>query len=70
MFGYKRLQTKLSDSARADTARKNAEFGIYQVLSSGQRTATGERSEMCSGAMNNNQRLATLQMLRNMRGLE
>lgn len=70
MFGSKKLHANLSDSARADTARKSAEFGIYQALSSGQRSSTGERSEMCSGAMNNNQRLATLQILRNMRSLE
>jgi hypothetical protein len=57
----------LSDAQRSEKAQKNAEFGMYQVLSSGQRTATGDRSEMCSGAMNNNQRLAALQILRNMR---
>lgn len=70
MFGFNKRHTALSDSARANQARRSAEFGIYQVLSSGQRTATGERSEMCSGAMNNNQRFATLQILRNMRGFD
>ena len=70
MFGFKRKHKEVSDSARAEVARKSAEFGLYQVLSSGQRTATGERSELCSGAMNNNQRLATLQMLRNMKHMD
>lgn len=67
MFGFKRKRSASFDDRRAATAKKNAEFGRYQVLSSGQRTATGDRSEMCAGAMNNNQRLATLQMLQDMK---
>ena len=67
MFGFKKSHSQSYDADRARKAQKNAEFGLYQVLSSGQRTSTGDRSEMCTGAMNNNQRLAALQILRNMR---
>ena len=54
MFGFKKSHSQSSDADRARKAQKNAEFGLYQVLSSGQRTSTGDRSEMCTGAMNNN----------------
>ncbi len=66
MFGFKRKRGKKAASAPApvEKAGKDAAFGLYQALSSGQRTATGDRSELCAGAMNNNQRLAALQILR------
>ncbi len=63
MFRFKRKKAALKP-ARAEKAGKGAEFGLYQTLLSGQRAATGDRSELCAGAMNNNQRLAALQMLR------
>ena len=39
----------------------------YQVNAVGQRLQTGDRSEMCSNSMNNNQRLAILRMMRDTR---
>ena len=63
MFGFKRKKAALKP-VRAEKTGKDAEFGLYQALSSGQRATTGDRSELCAGAMNNNQRLAALQMLR------
>lgn len=67
MFGIQKKRPDDRDAARAAKAKKNAEFGLFQFAATGQRTSVGDRSEMCTGAMNNNQRLATLQMLRNMK---
>lgn len=39
----------------------------YQVNAVGQRLQTGDRSEMCSNSMNNNQRLAILRMIQDTR---
>ena len=60
MFGFKKKKVK-----KPSDPTKDAEFAHYQTISSGQRAPIGDRSELCAGAMNNNQRLATLQMLRN-----
>lgn len=65
MFRVKKK--KRVEKVQAEKVREDVGFGRYQVLASGQRSVTGDRSEMCSGAMNNNQRLAALQMLRNLR---
>ena len=62
MFGFKMKKAKTAKRLSGPAAR--AKFALHQALSSGQRAPTGDRSELCAGAMNNNQRLATLQMLR------
>lgn len=56
---------------RAKVERKNSggamnatDFAIYNTISGNQRSSYGDRGEMCSGALNNNQKLATLQMMR------
>lgn len=48
-------------------AQNSIDFALYNAVSGSQRSSFGDRGEMCSGAMNNNQRFATMQMLRNMR---
>lgn len=63
MFGFKKKKAKKVKRLSGSAAR--AKFALHQALSSGQRAPTGDRSELCAGAMNNNQRLTTLQMLRN-----
>lgn len=67
MFGFKKKSPDEKDAARKTKAKQNTDFAMYQFAASGQRASVGDRNEICSGAMNNNQRLATLQMLRNMR---
>lgn len=67
MFGFRKKRPDERDTARAAKAKKNTEFGFYQFAATGQRTSVGDRGEMCTGAMNNNQRFATLQMLRDMK---
>lgn len=60
-----RKKTDHSDRARAELAKKSTDFAIFNAVSGAQRSSYGERGEMVSGVMNNNQKLATLQMLRN-----
>lgn len=63
---------KKSGQARL-TKRKNKEcdtqlsFTEYQRNAAGQRLQTGDRSEMCSNTLNNNQRLTLLSMMRDIR---
>lgn len=63
MFGFLKRKNKPAPKEKATDRDKAIAFARYQATAGSQRT-TGERSEMCAGAMNNNQRLATMQMLR------
>lgn len=51
-------------SREAKQAAKQADLAAFQVQASGQRLPTGDRSEMLPGAMNQNQKLAVMQLLR------
>lgn len=64
MFKFKKKNRTESRQKTAGSTMSAADFAIYNTISGNQRSSYGERGEMCSGAMNNNQRLATLQMLR------
>lgn len=59
----KSVREKMHQSQR----EKLTNFALYQITSSGQRAATGDRGEMVTNAMNNNQRLATLRLLRQLK---
>lgn len=48
----------------ASREAKQADLAAFQVQASGQRLPTGDRSEMLPGAMNQNQKLAVMQLLR------
>lgn len=64
MFKFlKRNKKPAAKQPEATDRDKAIALARYQMTSGSQRT-TGERSEMCSNAMNNNQRLVTMQMLR------
>ena len=67
MFGFKKKSPDEKDAARKKKATQNTDFAMYQFAASGQRASVGDRNEICTGAMNNNQRFATLQMLRDMK---
>jgi hypothetical protein len=67
MLGFRKKDRVQDDAVRSERAQKSTGFGIYNALSSGQRSATGDRGEICSNAMNNNQRLSALMILRNTR---
>lgn len=54
----------------ADKAKKSTDFAIFNTVSGSQRSSYGDRGEMVTGVMNNNQKLATLQMMRNMRDVD
>lgn len=65
IFSRKNRQQEHSKTRRK---RENlTDFALYQVASTGQRSAVGDRSEMAAGAMNNNQKLATLNLLRELK---
>lgn len=66
MFEFLKGKKKPASEEKATDRDKAIALARYQVTAGSQRT-TGERSEMCAGAMNNNQRLATMQMLRDFR---
>ena len=65
LFKKKKQQNKAKPSTGKPMS--STDFAIFNTVSGGQRSSYGERGEMCSGAMNNNQKLATLQMLRDFR---
>lgn len=67
MFKIKKSLTSIGEAARAKRAKKAADFAVLNAVSGAQRSAYGDHGEMVSGAMNNNQKLATLQMMKDLR---
>lgn len=63
----KRKDRQQCERDQANFAKNSVDFAVYNAVSGSQRSSFGDRGEMCSGAMNNNQRFATMQMLFNMR---
>jgi hypothetical protein len=57
---------KASAPHKQSKKEKGVNYAAYQVTASGQRSQTGDRSEMCTNGMNNYQKFATLQMLNNL----
>lgn len=67
MFKFRNKDRIKHEKELADKAKKSTDFAIFNAVSGSQRSSYGDRGEMVSGVMNNNQKLATLQMMRNMR---
>lgn len=67
MLHFRKKDRQQQERDNANFARNSVDFAIYNAVSGSQRSSFGDRGEMCSGAMNNNQRFATMQMLFNMR---
>lgn len=67
MWKFKTRNPRQQEQETASFAKNSVDFAIFNAVSSGQRSSFGERGELCAGAMNNNQRLATMNMLFNMR---
>ncbi len=63
MAKFKNIFSRNSKNKKSEANR----IAMFNALSTGQRVSTGSREEMCSGTMNNNQKLATLQLLRDMK---
>lgn len=62
----KRKKTRDGSGASGADARKSQDtkIAVNSLFASNQRGFTGSRSDLCAGNLNNNQKLATLQMLR------
>lgn len=67
MFPFKKKASKKQPQQTSKNPINAADFAIYTTVSGNQRSSFGERGEMCTGTMNNNQKLATLQMMRSWR---
>lgn len=64
MFQFHKKKRTNTEEKNRKKAMSSADFAIFNTISGSQRSSYGERGEMCSGVMNNNQKLATLQMMR------
>lgn len=67
MLNIFKRDRRQQEREKSNFAQNSIDFALYNAVSGSQRSSFGDRGEMCSGAMNNNQRFATMQMLRNMR---
>ena len=67
MFTFRNKKSTNKEAKTAEKAKLSTDFAIYNTVSGSQRSSYGDRGEMVPGVMNNNQKLATLQMLRNMK---
>lgn len=67
MFNIFKRDRRQREREKSNFAQNSIDFAVYNAVSGSQRSSFGDRGEMCSGAMNNNQRFATMQMLFNMR---
>ena len=67
MLNIFKRDRRQQEREKSNFAQNSIDFALYNAVSGSQRSSFGDRGEMCSGAMNNNQRFATMQMLFNMR---
>lgn len=67
MFNIFKRDRRQQEREKSNFAQDSIDFALFNAVSGSQRSSFGDRGEMCSGAMNNNQRFATMQMLFNMR---
>lgn len=67
MFKFRNKDRLAEEKRKAEKAKVSTDFAIFNTVSGSQRSSYGDRGEMVTGVMNNNQKLATLQMLRNMK---
>lgn len=67
MFNIFKRDRRQQEREKSNFAQNSIDFALFNAVSGSQRSSFGDRGEMCSGAMNNNQRFATMQMLFNMR---
>lgn len=73
MADWKFWKKKSGSAASAESAggesrkTRNSRVAMNTMLSSGSKAQTGDRYECCTGTLNNNQRLATLSMLRDLK---
>ncbi len=67
MLNIFKRDRRQQEREKSNFAQNSIDFALFNAVSGSQRSSFGDRGEMCSGAMNNNQRFATMQMLRNMR---
>lgn len=64
MFNFRKKESTKRERKNTNKAMNSADFAVFNAVSGSQRSSYGERGEMCSGVMNNNQKLATLQLMR------
>lgn len=67
MLNIFKRDRRQQEREKSNFAQNSIDFALFNAVSGSQRSSFGDRGEMCSGAMNNNQRFATMQMLFNMR---
>lgn len=67
MWKFKKKDRAGNEPKSKGTAMSSADFAIYNTISGSQRSSYSDRGEMCTGTLNNNQKLATLQMMRDWR---